>query len=196
MEDKSQQREFKKERNDEILALAEEGLTLEEIGEVFGITRERVRQIIQTRGRSITEFHKDRLVSMNMYQCNACDRIFAAPNASKFCSKKCLTHFRGIHGKYRNRKAVYLGKRNGRSYYRPRARFNMEKHLGRKLKTTEFVLHKNGDIFDDRIENLEIMSRAEHSSMVAKRFNEKIKPLEVQYLGKIYIKKSVAKTLR
>ena len=44
-------------------------------------------------------------------------------------------------------------------------RFLMEKHIGRKLLPTEIVHHINFDRFDNRIENLRIMSRKAHSRL-------------------------------
>lgn len=41
-------------------------------------------------------------------------------------------------------------------------RYLMEKHIGRRLLPSELVHHINEDIHDNRIENLEILTRAEH----------------------------------
>lgn len=55
----------------------------------------------------------------------------------------------------------YINLRAG-SRYIPEHRLVMERHLGRPLNPDEVVHHINHDKTDNRIENLQVMSRAEH----------------------------------
>jgi endogenous inhibitor of DNA gyrase (YacG/DUF329 family) len=110
-------------------------------------------------------------------------RFKSAANRKKtYCSKKCqikgikMWNMDGAHKYLNERKGIdklVMGKQ-GKSlsydgYYvfsgRKMHRHIMEQHIGRKLLPTEIVHHINHNKLDNRIENLQIVSRAEHNKI-------------------------------
>lgn len=69
------------------------------------------------------------------------------------------------NGGMKGYKTIWINKEN--KQYRLH-RYLMEKYLNRKLLSSELVHHKNDNKLDNRIENLEIVSRSEHK----KRHND------------------------
>lgn len=51
------------------------------------------------------------------------------------------------------------------------SRYLMEKKIGRELRANENIHHINKNPLDDRIENLELMSRGEHTRLHRKRLD-------------------------
>ena len=71
-------------------------------------------------------------------------------------------------------KRLSLGKdEKGNRIFQDEHRYVMEKYLKRKLKDNEIVHHINGNKRDNRIENLQVMTLSEHSSM-----HQKIRPVK------------------
>ena len=78
--------------------------------------------------------------------------------------KPGVQHLLWKKGSYYDR-AGYKRVLVGSNEYRPEHILVMEKDLGHKLDKGEVVHHKNGIRDDNRIENLEVLTRSEHSRL-------------------------------
>ena len=73
-------------------------------------------------------------------------------------------HYRGGKSHDTNGYITLTSKIHGRNHQAREHRVMMEEHIGRKLTPNEVVHHKNENKSDNRIENLQVMTRAEHTS--------------------------------
>lgn len=106
------------------------------------------------------------------YTCKECGKVKSTwpSQVKKFCSAKCATTHKtksNIGNKILSHGYVLIYTKSERANchgYEFEHRLVMEKHIGRLLTDSELVHHINGIKNDNRIENLVIMSKSEHST--------------------------------
>lgn len=104
--------------------------------------------------------------------CNVCKTVFYVRKCriskAKYCSRSCLAKdllpkyvvnygFKPLGKPKHKYKTIYINGKQQRLH-----RYIMEQHLGRKLERWEHVHHINDNSFDNRIENLIVLSNSEH----------------------------------
>lgn len=111
----------------------------------------------------------------SVVQCKQCGKEFYSTR-NEFCSPKCASDYKSEHSTHKTytengyiieHKRGYNKKGNAKQH-----RLVIEEHLGRRLFPDEVVHHINGDKTDNRIENLVVMSRKEHSKLHRKMERE------------------------
>lgn len=109
-------------------------------------------------------------------KCDNCGKFFKTykcyikrDRKRRFCSKKCEADFKKYKNSINEWKGGHVSTSTGYKYIRINGkqieehRLVMMQHIGRKLLPDEVVHHINGNKLDNRIDNLIILTKNQHS---------------------------------
>lgn len=113
--------------------------------------------------------------------CETCGVAYRpARRTARFCSRPCMWAKNGGHNRkpeswWVNQRGYIEGRVwiDGKQRHVKRHRWVMEQCIGRRLRPDEDVHHRNGIKSDNRIENLELLSHGEHSSLTGQQRTHK-----------------------
>lgn len=145
---------------------------------------------------------------MYKYTCNVCQKEFDAVHKNrKFCSRKCYfsTRFGENNPQWKGGKRItshgYIVVTPPRNHPKRKSKNNgwiifehrhvMEGHIGRYLKSNEFVHHINGIKTDNRIENLIILTKSLHNT---NHFKSPLKTCTISSCNSPFFAKKLCKT--
>lgn len=105
-------------------------------------------------------------------KCECCNKEFESARKypkGRFCSKECFYKYKTKNYNHKTYEengynVLFINGYNKKGNVKEH-RFIVEQHLGRKLKQNEIVHHINGNKKDNRIGNLQVMTRSEHSKL-------------------------------
>lgn len=116
-------------------------------------------------------------------ECVICQTNFETmpSNKKKTCTIDCTNKLISKTAtKYPERNGYVSKSKKGKYRHRHEHRIIMEKYLGRELTYNEIVHHKNGIKNDNRLENLELMSRSQHTKISKWESEVEKNPLRLQ----------------
>lgn len=128
--------------------------------------------------------HKQRAGGLVLLVCLECQNTFEAKysqrDTRKFCSRECKGKNDPRGERHHNYKGgLYVDLKGYRRFARdgviiPEHRHIMEMHLGRRLESHEIVHHRDEDPSNNAIENLQLVTRAEHARIhdTLREYNE------------------------
>lgn len=155
-----------------IIELIKGGNNYSEVARLYGCSREWVRQVACRFGIDIKKLKKKNpelysRINYHAYACPVCKKIFySVENDRVFCSCKC-------YGK--NASKIYShnlqnNKEAGRIRHKLSYREKIKAHLGREIGRDEVVHHIDGNLLNNDISNLAVMSRAEHGKFHTEKY--------------------------